>query len=459
MSESTYFKLDLIKTITGDFADERMVGSGGFGVVYRGTYDGQDIAVKKLHPLPGLDDKAFDNEFRSFSKINHPNVVRLIGYCHEAHRKFLPHKGEVIAATLMERVLCFEYMEGGSLDKHILADSCDLDWLTCYKIIKGTCEGLNRLHSEQGKPIYHMDLKPANILLDKNMTAKIGDLGLSRLVSSTQTYQTKAREGSVGYMPPEYINSGDISRKFDVFSLGVIIIRIMDGNDGNSRRFDMPREQFIEFVANNWKERLQGTLGYSSQEINMLRVKTCIDIALRCVDTDRNKRPYIKDIVNELEELEAKIQKMALSSDHSKAVIPGQQSSDSNILAVDPTLELRFLFELRKDISCCLQLTNKTDDYIAFNIKTNRTKYYAEPNIGIMPPCSKRYISVTLRAQEAAPTNMQCHDMLLVQSVNVSEGLPSDNVTEDFFKQVMVEKVVDAVKLPIVYITRDHFSC
>jgi hypothetical protein len=136
-----------------------------------------------------------------------------------------------------------------------------------------------------------------------------------------------------------------------------------------------------------------------------------------------------------------------------------QQSSDSNILAVDPTLELRFLFELRKDISCCLQLTNKTDDYIAFNIKTNTTKYYAEPNIGIMPPCSKRYISVTLRAQEAAPPNMQCHDMLLVQSVNVSEGLTSDNVTEDFFKQVMVEKVVDAVKLPIVYITRDHFSC
>ena len=76
-----------------------------------------------------------------------------------------------------------------------------------------------------------------------------------------------------------------------------------------------------------------------------------------------------------------------------------------------------------------------------------------------MPPCSKRYVSVTLRAQEEAPPNMQCHDMLLVQSVNVSEGLTSDNVTEDFFKQVMVEKVVDVVKLPIVYITRDHFSC
>jgi len=76
--------------------------------------------VKKLHPLHGLDDKAFDKEFHSLSKINHPNVVRLIGYCHESHRKFLPHKGGLQAATVMERVLCFEYMEGGSLDKHIL---------------------------------------------------------------------------------------------------------------------------------------------------------------------------------------------------------------------------------------------------------------------------------------------------------------------------------------------------
>jgi serine/threonine protein kinase len=97
-----------------------------------------------------------------------------------------------------ERYICFlRFILAPVSFLSIAADSCDLDWLTCYKIIKGTCEGLNRLHSEQGKPIYHMDLKPANILLDKDMTAKIGDLGLSRLVSSTQTYQTKAREGSL----------------------------------------------------------------------------------------------------------------------------------------------------------------------------------------------------------------------------------------------------------------------
>ncbi|KAG2564016.1 hypothetical protein PVAP13_8KG343302 [Panicum virgatum] len=150
---------------------------------------------------------------------------------------------------------------------------------------------------------------------------------------------------------------------------------------------------------------------------------------------------------------------MTLSSDQSKRHIVEQRSSDSNVLAVDPTLELRFLFETRKDISSCLQLTNKTGGSIAFNIMTNQTKYRAEPKIGTLPPCSKCYVSVTLRAQEEAPLNMQCHDMLIVQCVSISEGLAeSDEISEEFFKKVMAEKVVDVVKLPIVYVAREQFS-
>ena len=99
-----------------------------------------------------------------------------------------------------------------------------------------------------------------------------------------------------------------------------------------------------------------------------------------------------------------------------------------------------------------------TKGSIAFNIMTNETRYYAEPNKGIMPPCSKRYISVTLRAQEAAPSDMQCHDVFLVQSVDVSNELTSDEITEDFFGKVMMEKVVDVVELPIVYVTRDQLT-
>jgi len=134
-----------------------------------------------------------------------------------------------------------------------------------------------------------------------------------------------------------------------------------------------------------------------------------------------------------------------------------QRSSDFNFLAIDPALELRFLFEPRKAISCCLQLTNITDGYIAFNIKINRTKYRAQPSKGMMRPCSKRYIAVTLLAQEEAL--VQCNDMFIVLGANVNKDLKSDEITEDLFKEAMKGKVVDVVKLPIVYVVMDQFSC
>ncbi|VAH24618.1 unnamed protein product [Triticum turgidum subsp. durum] len=108
----------LIQTITNNFAEDQKVGSGGFGDVYRAIYKGEEIAVKKFHPLHGLDDKQFAIEFCNLSKVRHQNVVRLIGYCYESRHKYMELKGELVLQTV-ERVLCFEYMQGGSLDKHI----------------------------------------------------------------------------------------------------------------------------------------------------------------------------------------------------------------------------------------------------------------------------------------------------------------------------------------------------
>ncbi|RLN03372.1 hypothetical protein C2845_PM13G06850 [Panicum miliaceum] len=260
-------------------------------------------------------------------------------------------------------------------------------------------------------------------------------------------------------MPPEYIHDGAISKKFDVFSLGVVIIKIMDGINGMYHSSKMPPEQFIQLVTTKWQGKLQGTSGHSSpRERDMSQVKTCIDIALRCVAEDREERPDIKDIIAELEELEPKIDKMSLYPDQSQDLIDLQRTSESRLIAVDPSLELRFLFEPGKILSCCMQLTNKTNGRIAFNINTNDTRYryYIQPKKGILPRLSKCYISVTLEAQEALP-NMQCRDMLLVQSVNLRQGLTFDDITDDFFKKAVVEKVVEMVKLPIVYVARDRF--
>ncbi|KAM3393313.1 hypothetical protein ACQJBY_014145 [Aegilops geniculata] len=192
-------------------------------------------------------------------------------------------------------------MQGGNLDKYIADENCSLDWPTCYKIIQGTCDGLNHLHNAQEKAIFHLDLKPSNILLDKNMTPKIADLSLSRIVDSEKSHETEFMHGTHGYMPPEYTDSGIISNKFDVFSLGNIIIRMMDGNRGPNRYSEMSSNLFIEHVSENWKERLKKMSEHSSYEIDILRVRACVEMAIRCVKADRNERPSIKEIIHELE--------------------------------------------------------------------------------------------------------------------------------------------------------------
>ncbi|KAK1614151.1 hypothetical protein QYE76_019668 [Lolium multiflorum] len=186
----------LLKEITNSFSEEQKIGSGGYGEVYKGVLNGEEIAVKKLYHMPGLDDVQFKKEFNNLMMVHHQNIVALIGYCYEVRYRHFEHDKTYSFAEIAERALCFEYLECGSLDTHISDASSGLDWSTRYKIIKGVCDGLNYLHSGSKDAIYHMDLKPANILLDKDMTPKIGDFGLSGLFASTATFTTKKMIGT-----------------------------------------------------------------------------------------------------------------------------------------------------------------------------------------------------------------------------------------------------------------------
>lgn len=248
--DSTCFRLHQLEAITNDFSEDRKVGSGEHGHVYKAVHIGEQIAVKKLYPLQGLDDEYFRNELRSLNKARHKNIIRLIGYCHETHKRCMEHNGELVFVIRMERLLCFEYMQEGSLDKHIGDESCGLDWPTCYKIIHGTCAGLNHLHNAQEKPIFHLDLNPSNILLDKDMTPKIGGFGLSTRVASTEEeeYRVEIEGGTIGYMPPEYLDCCIVSNKFDLFSFGAVIIRVMAGNKFFYRYSEVSPAEFIELV-------------------------------------------------------------------------------------------------------------------------------------------------------------------------------------------------------------------
>ncbi|XP_047089189.1 cysteine-rich receptor-like protein kinase 44 isoform X1 [Lolium rigidum] len=301
----TVVPLDFLREITNGFAEEQELGSGSFGKVYLGVCpDGEKVAVKKLYDMPGLDDKQFLNEFNNLRRVQHKNIVRLVGYCRDIQEVHVMYQGKLVLAEKTHRALCLEYISNGSLDKY-LSEECDrYNWQTCYRIIKGICQGLKYLHNELKPPIYHLDLKPANILLDENMVPRIADFGISRFFGDEHTRVTKSTLGTLGYSPPEFIRSNLISNKFDIFSFGVVIIKMMAGRSGYWKSTEMSSHEFTNLVQENWTSRLLETSNrrnaYSEQ------IKICIEIGLCCVQEDRHRRPTIQDIVNRLEETETK---------------------------------------------------------------------------------------------------------------------------------------------------------
>nr|XP_045087705.1 cysteine-rich receptor-like protein kinase 41 [Aegilops tauschii subsp. strangulata] len=182
--------LGLLQSITNDFSEERKIGQGGFGAVYKGVLrNGIIVAVKRIYVTAHtIDDKLFRREFNSLRKINHQNVVRFLGFCSNTYQTPIQEAGseEINLANVRERLLCFEYISNGSLDKHITDELRGLEWETRYEIIIGICKGLRYLHEETS--IVHMDLKPENILLDGTyLIPKFTDFGLSRPNKNTHT--------------------------------------------------------------------------------------------------------------------------------------------------------------------------------------------------------------------------------------------------------------------------------
>jgi serine/threonine protein kinase len=196
---SAMIPLHLIKTITDEFAEKNRLGKGGYGEVYKGVLNGQEIAVKKLFPVHGLDEEAFTNELRNLMKVQHKNILRLIGYSYEISHQHINHDRQFVFSKVIDRALCFEFMDKGSLSQHLSAESCIHDWPTTFKIIKGTSEGIDYLHRgrRENNFIYHLELKPDKILMDKNMVPKIKVFGSSRLFNDSQTHRTTTAKGTM----------------------------------------------------------------------------------------------------------------------------------------------------------------------------------------------------------------------------------------------------------------------
>ncbi|XP_038690292.1 cysteine-rich receptor-like protein kinase 10 [Tripterygium wilfordii] len=285
--QSLQFDFDTIEAATNYFSDDNKIGRGGFGEVYKGRLlNGQEIAVKRLSKSSGQGAEEFKNEVVLVAKLQHRNLVRLLGFC---------VRGE-------EKILIYEYLPNKSLDNFLFDPERQgrLDWSRRYKIIVGIARGILYLHEDSRLRIIHRDLKTSNILLDENLDAKISDFGMARIFGAEQTQGTTRRiAGTFGYMSPEYAMHGRFSVKSDIFSFGVLILEIISGKK-NSQFFQSDSgDDLLSYAWKHWRkgttsEILDPTLEDSYSKPEFMR---CIRIALSCVQEDPADRPTMVSVV------------------------------------------------------------------------------------------------------------------------------------------------------------------
>ncbi|KAI8007117.1 Cysteine-rich receptor-like protein kinase 25 [Camellia lanceoleosa] len=285
--ESLQYNLGTVQAATNNFSAENKIGEGGFGLVYKGTLsNGQVVAVKRLSRTSGQGAEEFKNEVVLVAKLQHRNLVRLLGYCLE---------GE-------EKILIYEFVPNKSLD-YFLFDPQEqekLDWLKRYKIIEGIARGMLYLHEDSRLRIIHRDLKVSNVLLDGDMNAKISDFGMARIFGVDQTQGNTSRVvGTYGYMSPEYAMHGQFSVKSDVFSFGVLVLEIISGKKNNTFYESGSAEDLLSYAWKLWtKERpldlMDSTLEGSYSKSEVIR---CIHIGLLCVQEDPEDRPSMTTVI------------------------------------------------------------------------------------------------------------------------------------------------------------------
>ncbi|KAH6763613.1 hypothetical protein C2S51_000165 [Perilla frutescens var. frutescens] len=283
--ELPLFSLATMAAATNNFSNENLIGRRGFGPVYKGVLsEEQVIAVKRMSRNSGQGAKEFKNEVILMAKLQHRNLVRILGCCIE---------GE-------EKMLIYEYMHNKSLDYFIYdqSKSALLNWPKRFDIIMGIARGLLYLHHDSRLKIIHRDLKTSNILLDENLNAKISDFGLARMFEGDQTAaSTKRVVGTYGYMAPEYVFDGKFSVQSDIFSLGVIILEIVGGK--KNRGFKHPYQNLLEQAWLLWKEHRELELmdpSYNNSYIEW-QVKRCVQVGLLCVQNEADERPLMPSVV------------------------------------------------------------------------------------------------------------------------------------------------------------------
>ncbi|KAL5736613.1 hypothetical protein ACOSQ2_031401 [Xanthoceras sorbifolium] len=285
------FTLRQIKAATNNFDPEHKIGEGGFGPVYKGLLaDGSVIAVKQLSSKSKQGNREFVNEIGMISALQHPHLVKLYGCCIEGN----------------QLLLVYEYLENNSLARALFGPEehqLKLDWPTRHKICVGIARGLAYLHEESRLKIVHRDIKATNVLLDEDLNPKISDFGLAKLDEEDNTHISTRVAGTFGYMAPEYAMRGYLTDKADVYSFGIVALKIVSGRSNTSYRQKEDAFHLLDWALflkekENLIELVDAKLG---SDLNEEQVMVMINVALLCSDVSPSVRPSMSTVVSLLE--------------------------------------------------------------------------------------------------------------------------------------------------------------
>ncbi|CAN6444465.1 unnamed protein product [Victoria cruziana] len=285
------FTLKQIKAATKNFDDANKIGEGGFGSVYKGHLsDGTVIAVKQLSSESKQGSHEFITEIGMISALQHPNLVKLYGCCTERN----------------QLLLVYEYMENNSLAIALFGPEekrLKLDWPTRCKICIGIARGLAYLHEESTLKIVHRDIKSTNVLLDKDLCAKISDFGLAKLHQDEKTHMSTRIAGTYGYMAPEYAMHGHLTYKADVYSFGIVALEIVSGQRNVNFKHLGEDAYLVDWACilqqtGNLLDLVDPALETTYSKVQVL---TMISVALLCTNSSPLLRPKMSTVVNMLE--------------------------------------------------------------------------------------------------------------------------------------------------------------